>query len=196
MSEEKIYWYVLRVMNGKEERVVEALKGKLDERSFRPFIPMKTQIMRRKGVISLFRKKCFPCYVFVESDIPEEEFARDVFPIAYRLKDTQKFLSYDVVDSDNDDEDETEQNKETFNSIALHENDRLALSKVLGDGHCIDVSKGYKDGDKIRIISGPLFGLEDKIVKVNRKDKEAVIEVEMLGSTMAMSVALEFVDKA
>jgi len=196
MPENSVYWYVLRVRYGTEERVVESLKEKLDKHSFRPFIPQKTHTFRRKGEVSYFQKKCFPCYIFVESDKPEGEFIRDVFPVVYRMKDTRKFLSYDAVDVE--DEGEGEEGciyEEIANrSIALHEADRLVLNSFLGEDRCIGVSKICKDGDIVSIVSGPLMGFESKILKISKKNKEAIVAVEMHGKTVPVSVALEFVE--
>ena len=54
-------------------------------------------------------------------------------------------------------------------------------------------SKTIKEGDKILIISGPLMGLESIIKKTSNHNKEATIEIEMMGAIREVRVYLEMI---
>lgn len=178
MFDASVYWYVLFVRTGAEEKVAENMKINLSSINCTPFIPRKTCVFRRQGQKSLFNKICFPSYVFIESDKSPTEFVQYAFPITYKLKEAYRFLNYG----------------ERFD-MAMRDEERNSLSKILGSDHCIDISKGFKEGDSVRIITGALSGNESKILKVNRNRNEAVIEIEMFGSTVPVSVGLEVVER-
>ena len=177
MPDNMIYWYVLFCRTGAEERLAEKLKYKLGE-GYLPFVPQKTCIFRRQGQKSLFQKKCFPGYVFIESDKPAEEFMERAFPVVNKQKEAYKFLFYgDRAD------------------IAMLEEERVALSRILGNDYCIDISTGFKEGDSVKVISGALVGSESKILKLSKNRHEAVIEVMMFGTMVSVSVGLDVIEK-
>ena len=177
MPSDKIFWYVLFARTGAEERLSEKLKDKLGD-SYLPFVPQKTCIFRRQGKKSEFQKICFPGYLFIESDKPASKFIEYAYPIVYKQKEAYRFLCYgDRAD------------------IAMREEEREALSRVFGEEHCIDISKGFKEGDSIKVISGSLMGQESIILRINKGRQEAVIAVEMFGTVVSVSVGIEIIEK-
>jgi transcriptional antiterminator NusG len=177
MLENKVYWYVLFVQIGAEERLAEKLKERLGEKHF-PFVPVKTCVFRRQGKKSLFQKPMFPGYLFIESNKPALDFMRYIFPIVYKQKEAYRFLCYgDKCD------------------IAMRDEERIALSRILGNERKIDISIGFREGDSVRVISGPLKNNESKIVKINKNRNEAVISVPMLNDMIPVSVGIEFIEK-
>jgi len=178
MTKMKVYWYVLLVKTGAEERIVERLKNMLSRESCTPFVPKKTCVFRRQGKKELFQKNCFPGYVFIESKMASMEFRGNVFPIVYKNKDVYRFLHY----GDRSD-------------IAMREGEQAILSNLIGDEHKLDMSYGFKEGDVVSIISGFLKGNESRIVKLRKTKNEAVVEVAMFGSVSRVSVGLEVVEK-
>jgi len=61
---------------------------------------------------------------------------------------------------------------------------------------CIDASKGFIEGDRVKIVSGALMGMESKIIKVNKRKCSAVIEIDMFGVTQRMTLMLEVLEKS
>ena len=177
MPGDKVYWYVLLVRTGAEERLLEKLKRRLGGRCV-PFVPMKTCVFRRQGKKSLFQKPIFPGYLFIESDKPVLEFRWYIFHVVYREKEAYRFLYYGERED-----------------IAMREEERIALSKLLGNERKLDISVGFKEGDSVRIISGPLAGNESKIVRVNKSRNEAVVSVRMFNDVVPVSVGIEFMEK-
>ena len=178
MTDGKIYWYVLFARTGAEERLAEKLRDRLDGNSYLPFVPQKACVLRRQGQKSSFQKICFPGYVFIESDKPANEFIGHTFPIVYKMREAYRFLCYG-----------------DRNDIAMREEERIALSEVFGENRSIDISIGFKEGDSIKVISGSLMGQESIIVKINKNRHEAIISVNMFGTTVPVSVGLEVIEK-
>ena len=178
LSDHEIYWYVLFVQTGSEERLIKRLKESLNCEDFIPFVPKKTCVFRRQGKKSLFQKTCFPGYVFIESSKQVLEFTKHVYPITKKLEEAYRFLSYgDYCD------------------IAMHEEERIALSKIFGNDYCIDISFGFQEGDSIRIETGSLTGYESKIIKINKGRREAIIALRMFGNIIPVSVGFEIIEK-
>ena len=178
MSDDMMYWYVLFCRTGSEERLVERLKNSISSEDCLPFIPQKTCVFRRKGKETIFQKMCFPGYVFIESDKPAAEFIKYSYPVIHKLKDAYRFLSYG----------------NRFD-IAMLEEERIALSMMLGHDKHMDISIGYKEGDSVRVISGALVGNESKILSINKNRHEAVIGISMFGMNVSVSIGLEIIEK-
>lgn len=178
MPNDNLYWYVLFVRTGCEEKLVAALKASFDKSVAIPFTPTKTGVFRRAGKKSLFQKICFPGYIFIESTLPPLALAKYSFVILNRQKDIYRFLSY-----------------EGRFDTAMRESEREALSKLLGKERSIDISMGLREGDCVKIISGPLLGLESRIVKIDKNRQNAVIIINMFGDELEMSVGLSIIEK-
>ena len=179
MADNKVNWYVLFARTGAEEKLVEQLKYEFGEEFYFPFVPKKVATYRRKGIKSEFEQICFPGYVFIESDKPPEDVLSDAGNIIYRQKDAYRFLSYG---------DKTD--------IVMRDDERVMLSKIFGADRSIDISKGFKEGDKVKVVSGALLNFEGIIKRINVSRKEAVIEVPMFGSITYVTVGLEIVEKS
>ncbi|MCL2050941.1 MAG: antiterminator LoaP [Lachnospiraceae bacterium] len=175
---EKVYWYILFVKTGSEERIADQLKRILDMENHLPFVPRKTCVFRRQGKKSLFQKICFPGYVFIESIMPEKDFQTNTFSTIYRIKDTYRFLGY-----------------ENKNDIAMRQDEITRIRSILNYDRCIDISTGYKEGDSVRIIEGSLVGQESKILRISKNKKDAIIALSIFGRIAEVSVGLDIIEK-
>lgn len=59
----------------------------------------------------------------------------------------------------------------------------------------IAVSTGFIEGDKVTITDGPLAGKEAMIKRIDRHKRIAVLNVEMFGECIGVTVGLEVVEK-
>jgi len=178
MINDNVYWYVLFVRTGAEEKIVDQLKDNLGVEGYTPFIPKKSCVFRRQGKKSVFQKICFPGYVFVESKLPAMEFFGRTFPVVYQIKDAYKFLSYSER-----------------GNMALREDERVLLNKIFGVDRHIDISTGFKEGDSVKVLSGALVGNEGLIRRINKSRQEAILSVPMFNSLISVSVGLEVIEK-
>lgn len=171
-------WYILYVKTGYEEKIQKLLLKRLSSEYFISFIPMKKIVYKRKGNANIEKRICFPGYVFIQSEYEEKEFIKYVFPITQQLEGAYLFLYY-----------------ENKYDIRLREEEKLYLSKFIDSNYCIEHSVGYVEGDKIRVVSGILMGMESEIKKINRHKREAIIEIFIMGDNRRLSVALEVLEK-
>lgn len=171
-------FYVLFVKTGKEECIKELLERRLDLNKHLPFLPSKINWFVKKSVKNKQNQICFPGYIFIESNCDAVEFLMDVSQLIKRISDAYYFLYY-----------------ENKSQIMMKKEEQLSLRKLLGVNHCIEESIGFIEGDKIKITSGVLIGHESSIKKINRHTREALLEINIMGDTRQIKVALEIVKK-
>ena len=171
------FWYVVSVKSGSELKIVNRLNFELAHTDIETFIPQKTCIYRRQGVKTEFKQICFPGYIFIQSNISAIEFRQAFLPVASRITDFFKILHYGDQRSD----------------ITMRKEEVEKLSNIIGSKFLIDISKIYKNGDFIKIVSGSLLGQEGIIKRIMSQKKVAVIEITMFNKPIEVVVALEFI---
>jgi len=77
----------------------------------------------------------------------------------------------------------------------MRDEERIALSRILGVNKKIDISQGFKEGDSVKIISGALAGNEGMIQRINKGRQEALIGAPIFGTMISVSVGLEIIEK-
>ncbi|WP_051869252.1 antiterminator LoaP [Kineothrix alysoides] len=171
-------YYVLFVKTGYEESIVRRVKGMIDPNILLPFMPYKEKIFLYKGSRILKLELCFPGYIFIETKLSPEIFILEISTIF-----KQNGWKFSIV------------NYGSKNDIVIHKEDRELLLKMLNNQFCIEQSKGFIVGDKIRVKTGALVGRESLIRKVNRHKREALIELDFMGGKRQIIVALEILEK-
>ncbi|RXE58673.1 antiterminator LoaP [Acetivibrio mesophilus] len=172
-----MYWYVLFVKSGKERKVEQCLRKELDTDISIPFIPLQEILFRRSGTVRKEIRPLFPGYVFIESILPGQDFLEETNYLINKSGDIISLLKYSDTE------------------VAMKESEKLRLLSLCNNDHCIEVSYGIIEGDKIHIFDGPLKGMESIVRKVNRHKREALIEIEIMGDVRLVTVALEVVKK-
>ena len=93
------------------------------------------------------------------------------------------------------------------NLECLSENLRkvIGMTRLLGTGEdiiplsqeeqLVAMSTGIIESDQVRILTGPLQGMEGCIRKIDRHKRKARVSVEMFGRSVDMEVGLEIISK-
>ena len=58
---------------------------------------------------------------------------------------------------------------------------------------CGEISKGVKEGSRVRIISGPLVGLQGNVQKLNPHHRCALVRLEMFGRNLDVWLSFEII---
>jgi len=172
------YWYVFWVLTGHERKVEKKIINQLYDEGIVPFIPMIETLFKRAGKVKKEHNIMFPGYVFAESNLESIEFLHCTHRFVKTSKDIIGVLRY--ADSE---------------ETAIREEERLALLRFCNDNYCVESSKGFIDGDKFFIESGPMIGMEGIITGINRKKMEASFELEFMGNLTRFTVGLELLRK-
>lgn len=170
--------YILFVKTGCEEKIVNILKSWLDLSLFLPFVPTREKLFRRNGKTTRIMELVFGGYIFIESELSSDNFIIEVTPIIIKLNEAYRIINY----GDKRD-------------IAMRAVERNMLKNLYGSNYCIVASVGFIEGDRIRINEGSLMGMENVIKKINRHKREAIIEIEIMGSLRQVTVGLEIIEK-
>jgi transcriptional antiterminator NusG len=172
-----MYWFILFVRTGREYKIEQFLKQKLETEKFIPFVPLHETIFRKSRIVKKELRPLFPSYVFINSYVSGQEFLKKISPIICTDNDIIRVLRYSDTE------------------IAIRESEKQMLLSLCNDDNCIESSSGIIDGDRIYITHGPLKGRESIVKKVNRHKCQAWIEIEFMGDNRLVSVALEIIEK-
>ncbi len=165
-------WYVMQVYTGQEMEIARQCKERVAVDGEDVFIPLTERQTKIRGVWTLVKSRLFPGYVFVETTQIEDFFLR--------LKKIQAKAK--VLDVDG-----------CLTSISTEEEEYL--KKLCGEEHIAHYSEGYVEGDQLVVTSGALEGCEAKVKKILRHKRLAVLEIELMGRVVEVTLGLGVVEK-
>ncbi len=174
-------YYVIQVYTGSEKKAVESIKNNIHKEAVSDcFYVIKRRKKKYQGTWHLVEENCFPGYVFLESDDPQE-MARQLTS----LRIYARLLGYD---------------KETFYVQPISKAERLFIDTLTNrteESRVIDLSEiRIEEGQKIVIVSGPLRGQEGKVKKYDLHKRKATVEMSILGRMTCVDLGIEFVERA
>ena len=166
-------WYVIQVQTGREEQIIEeAGKYQVQEYFEEIFTPRIEKKKKYLGELNLETVLLFPVYLVVISSSPEE-----LYQALKRVPQLTKLLG----------------TGEKWTPMT--EEDIAVVETLSGTEHLMKFSEGYIQGDSVRVMSGPLKGLEGKISRIDRHKRLAWLKVELFGRTVELQAGLEIVRK-
>lgn len=168
--------YVLFVRTCCEDKIAHRLKERLEPSLFLPFIPVKEKFFRKNGKTKKEYELCFQSYVFIESELVPDEFIIELLREIRACNDIYRIVNYGEK-----------------RDIAMRDSERIFLKRLYGVNNCIESSIGFIEGDKIKVTEGPLAGMESSIKTINRHKREAVIEIDFMGSLRQITLGLEII---
>ena len=170
-------YYVIQVKTGKEEQAIEdILKNKPDDASFDVFAPYRKSLRKYKGVMREFVERCFPGYIFVETNDVQRLFKQLYFTPGF-----QKILGREG-DTDN------------FVPLDKDESRMIDILYSANNNRTTEISNiEVREGEMIRVLDGPLAGLETQIKKVDLHKRTVTVEYMMCGRLVTSNVGINIV---
>ncbi len=190
-------YYVIQVMTGDEERYL-----KLTQRAFqvasepsaqifaperglhgppqeaetgRLLWPRRRLTIIKRGVRKQVLAPIFPGYLFYEA----ESVSPGAFGLLKRFSGFIKFL------------------KDNHNIQPLAGEDRELLLHFISFGEIVDRSKVYLDANRrVRVASGPLKGLEGRIVKVDKRKGRAKVRLSLYENSFLIDFGFDLLSAA
>ncbi|MCD8365896.1 MAG: antiterminator LoaP [Clostridiales bacterium] len=170
-------WYVIQVRTGTEEDIVRKCGERISPAVLEKcFIPRYEERRKIQGQWQTVRKILFVGYVFLS--VPSAEDIDELFLELKKVTGLTKLLG---VGED---------------IVPLTESEVAFLSRFGGEAQVVEMSEGVIEGSQVRILSGPLLGLEGLIKKIDRHKRKAYLEVEMFGRVQRIEVGLEIAMKS
>ena len=170
-------YYVIQVKTGKEHQAIEdILKNKPDDASFDVFSPYRKSLRKYKGETKEVIERCFPGYIFVETNN-----VRELFRQLYFTPGFQKLLG-------------REEGTENFVPLDKDESRMIDILYSVNNNRITEISNiEVKEGEMIRVLDGPLMGLETQIKKVNLHKRTVLVEFMMCGRLVTAPIGINII---
>jgi len=166
-------YFAVQIMTGKEDSFIE-LFGKTSHSTTLHVIKKKIQ-SKRKGKSVTLINPIFPGYLFFQS---EDE--RPPVSLISALKRTTSFVR--VLPA-------------TDAIKPLSDRDAEIVRRLLSFGKEIGTSLvTFDENNRIRVIRGPLTGLEGMIVKVDKRKRRAKVMLEMNDSPLSFDLGFDVME--
>lgn len=148
-------WYVLFALVAKENKLCSVRRRKgLDA-----FIP-KIEYYRR-DIKGNTLKMLFPGYIFVRSEMKQSDFDNLLYELGEQRDGLIKQLKDDGV-------------------TALRDEEIEMFNKLLNSEGILEMSQAFIEDNKAKVIYGPLIHYQDHIVKIDKHNRIAVLDIEFL----------------
>lgn len=158
-------WYVLFVLVIKQEKLCSLLrKNGLDA-----FIPMYEYY--RRDIKGNTIKPLFPGYIFIRSEMEQNDF--DQF--LYNIKESKEGL--------------IKQLKETGVS-ALRDEEVKMFDCMLNSEGILKMSQAFIENKRAVVYNGPLINYQDHIVKVDKHNKLATLNLEFMDRRIVVGLEI------
>ncbi|MFF2887006.1 antiterminator LoaP [Paenibacillus sp. NPDC057967] len=157
-------WYVLHVLSGQELKVQRYHEKRTPE--LKTLVPCRIVNERKNGVQKTVKRILFPGYVFVQVDLTPESYYKAIAP-----EGVISFLG-----------------RPTPSPVPPHE--MANVLRLCSESELVGTSK-VTDGDKVKIISGPLKDFEGQIIKVDRRKGRARVRMTLFGQEKDVDFGIE-----
>lgn len=166
-------WYVLQVMSGHEADLRELFSRCFDRDLLQDcFYPTYEAFYKKGGIRRVVRRKLFPGYLFLVTE--------DILTVERQLKGIPEMTRILKMDQE---------------AIPLREEERVFLERHLNGEYVLPMSRGYQEGDEIRITEGAFAGYRGRLKALDRHNRYGVISLQMFGRNVDMWFGLEVVGK-
>lgn len=171
-------YYVVQVKTGKEEKTIEAIKKQLgnDLDAFDVFAPYRKSLRKYKGEFREVIERCFPGYVFVETDVPKDLFFHLFWVPEFTKLLGREGLTYNFVPLNNDE-------ARVIDILYSRNSDRITeISDII-----------VHEGQIVRVVDGPLEGFLTKIKKVNLHKRTVIVEYMLCGRLVSSVLSINII---
>ena len=170
-------WYVVNTYSGHENKVKEKLLMKvssmnMEDYIFRVIVPEQTEI-DEKGKERV--KKLFPGYILVEMVMTDEAW--------YIVRNTPGVTGF--IGSSGKGAKPT--------PLQPYEVDKVLNSMGMSR---LEVSTDLKEGQMVKVISGPFAGMEGKIESLDLPNQKLTVLLDLFGQETSVEVELSQIEKA
>jgi transcription termination/antitermination protein NusG len=168
-------FFAIQIWTGTEDKFIPLARLKTGDVGLRLLWPRRQLRIRRRGTWKDSLAPIFPGYLFIQTDGID---AGD-----YRLlKDVPGFIRF----------------LPSNGGIApLGPRDQALLTHFLSFGEVVEKSRVYFDEERrIRVLAGPLKGLEGKIVHVDRRKGRAKVKLELYDDSFEVDFGFDALEAA
>ncbi len=173
-------FYVFQVLTGQEKKYIRLAEYNFNvhhvpvEKRGKIIWPQRKLTLRKRGKQQETIAPIFPGYLFFDKDTLDPD-------IYWILKKTSGFIRF------------LESNQ---NIQPIVGEDKKLLLHFLSYGEIVEKSTVWFDkNNRIRVVNGPMKGLEGKILKVDRRKKRAKIKLSLYKESFKVDFGFEILEK-
>ena len=168
-------FFVIQVRTGKEQQYIRQADKVLRAPAEQLFWPRRALRIRRRGEWKNSVAAIFPGYLFLQA----ESISAALYGALRRIPGFLRYL------------------KDNQHIEPLSPRDRQILLHFLSYGEVVQRSRVFFDQDnRIRVISGPLKGMEGRVVKVDRRKGRARIRLELYEDSFLIDFGFDALENA
>jgi transcriptional antiterminator NusG len=167
-------YFAFNVKTGSETKYLRCAQRALNGNNVTLLWPRRNLRIRRRGKWFDKLAPIFPGYLFLKTEM----FSNDLFLSLRRCPGFSRFLP----------------NNQSITPLSA--GDRKILTHFLQFGEIVDKSVVvFDEKDRIRVISGPLTGMEGSIVKVDRRKGRVKVRLDLCTSSFLIDFGFEHLDR-
>ena len=169
-----LLYYVIQVKSRGEKKYLELAEAIVRPRNISVFWPRRNLRVRRAGLWHNVQSPIFPGYVFLETDSIGPE-------LYWALKRVPGFVRF------------LRQNQDIQ---PMPERDARILATLLSLGEVVSKSTATFDrNNRIRIVEGPLKGMEGRIVRVNRRKGRIKVKLDLYEESYLVDFGFQSIEE-
>ena len=173
-------WYVVNTYSVHEKKVQEKLLMRansmnMEDYIFRVIVPEQTEVEVKDGVTKEKVKKLFPGYVLVEMVMTDEAW--------FVVRNTPGVTGF--IGSSGKGAKPT--------PLQPYEVDKILNSMGMSR---LEVSSDLKEGEIVKITSGPFSGMEGKVSSLDLENPQIIVFVDLLGQETEVEASISQIEKA
>lgn len=168
-------YYVIQVRPQQEEKYIQLCGTLIRPFDVHLFWPRRKLRIKQKGKWRDSSAPIFRGYVFIEVDSVGNE-------LYWKLRNVPGFTRF-------------LKNNQDIRPVPKSEAN--LLSTLMSFGEIVKESKAtFDENNRIKILSGPLLGLEGRITKVDRRKGRAKVKLDLYSESYLVDFGFEFLEKS
>ena len=173
-------WYVVNTYSGHEKKVQEKLLMRassmnMEDYIFRVIVPEQTEVEVKDGVTREKVRKLFPGYVLVEMVMTDEAW--------FVVRNTPGVTGF--IGSSGKGAKPT--------PLQPYEVDKILNNMGMSR---LEVSSDLKEGEVVKITSGPFSGMEGKVSSLDLENQQIIVLVDLFGQETEVEASISQIEKA
>ena len=167
-----MYWCFINVQSKYIKRILNFFNS---QNNTSAFVPKTEKWIGAKSVRSYIVKDLYPDYIFVKSNLNENEFMDKYEKFFDDIKNAAVLVKQG-------------------NSYSMQKGIQSIYEKLFDQYDIITHSTGNIVQSKLKIDDGPLYGMEESITKINRHQRNAIFNFQQ--NDLSLVVPLEIISKS
>ena len=165
MAARKQYWYAAYTKSRAEKKAfIELQRQGIDA-----YLPLQKRLKKWSDRRKWVEEPLLRCYIFVNIDMSDY----------YRVLNTRGIVSYITFEG---------------RAVPIPDNQIDVLRKIVATEADVEVTaENFTAGDKVKVVSGPMHGLEGELVDF-RGNRRVMVRIDHIGQQLLISIPAGFLE--